>query len=557
MTHFPLLTVTLLLPLAGALIISVIPKEATRLIRTAALVSTLVTFVTSLFIVFHFNASVAGPQLEDQARWIPQVGATLHLGVDGISLWLVLLTTFLMPASVLVSAHVGEKVKAFHVVLLILETSLLGVFLSLDLALFYVFWEAMLVPMFFLIGIWGYERRRYAAVKFFLYTLSGSLIMLAGILFLYFTGGRTFDIAAISHVHLAGSTQAWLFWAFFASFAIKVPLFPLHTWLPDAHTEAPTAGSVLLAGVLLKMGAYGFLRFSIPLFPDAAHRFAPVLGLLAVIGILYGGAVAVVQKDLKRLVAYSSVSHLGFVVLGIAALTTTATTGSVLQMVNHGLSTGALFLLVGMLYDRAHTRQIADFGGLAGVLPVYGGLFLFVCLSSLGLPGLNGFVGEFLILNGTFPVLRVLAILGSGVQARSHLEAISHVRKIREVRAWSPTRDNLDKFANETGAVATTSPEAAIRGADALLPGLRHATDRAQMQTDLRKMRLLHELRGLLLMERVVALGCRGVCGRPAVFRFRLSKNPQVPARTRRDPALQVGANGRSHQAVASRREIL
>jgi NADH-quinone oxidoreductase subunit M len=414
MTHFPLLTVTLLLPLAGALIIGVIPKESTRLIRTAALLSTLVTFVTSLFIVFHFNASVAGPQLEDQARWIPQVGATLHLGVDGISLWLVLLTTFLMPASVLVSAHVGEKVKAFHVVLLILETSLLGVFLSLDLALFYVFWEAMLVPMFFLIGIWGYERRRYAAVKFFLYTLSGSLIMLVGILFLYFYGGRTFDIAAIGHVHLARSTQAWLFWAFFASFAIKVPLFPLHTWLPDAHTEAPTAGSVLLAGVLLKMGAYGFLRFSIPLFPDAAHRFAPVLGLLAVIGILYGGAVAVVQKDLKRLVAYSSVSHLGFVVLGIAALTTTATTGSVLQMVNHGLSTGALFLLVGMLYDRAHTRQIADFGGLAAVLPVYGGLFLFVCLSSLGLPGLNGFVGEFLILNGTFPVLRVLAILGSG-----------------------------------------------------------------------------------------------------------------------------------------------
>jgi NADH-quinone oxidoreductase subunit M len=272
----------------------------------------------------------------------------------------------------------------------------------------------MLVPMFFLIGIWGYERRRYAAVKFFLYTLSGSLIMLVGILFLYFFGGHTFDIAAIGQVHFPRSTQAWLYWAFFASFAIKVPLFPLHTWLPDAHTEAPTAGSVLLAGVLLKMGAYGFLRFSIPLFPDAAHRFAPILGLLAVIGIIYGGAIAVVQKDLKRLVAYSSVSHLGFVVLGIAALTTTATTGSVLQMVNHGLSTGALFLLVGMLYDRAHTRQIADFGGLAAVLPVYGGLFLFVCLTSLGLPGLNGFVGEFLILNGTFPVLRVLTIVGSG-----------------------------------------------------------------------------------------------------------------------------------------------
>jgi len=414
MTHFPLLTVTLALPLVGALLIALIPKESLGLIRTVALVSTLVTFVVSLFIVFRFDASVAGTQLEDYAPWVPQAGASFRLGVDGISLWLVLLTTFLMPASVLVSHHVGERVKAFHIVLLVLEMSLLGVFLSLDLALFYVFWEAMLVPMFFLIGIWGYERRRYAAVKFFLYTLAGSLIMLVGILFLYFTGSHTFDISAIGQMHLARSTQAWLFWAFFASFAIKVPLFPLHTWLPDAHTEAPTAGSVLLAGVLLKMGAYGFLRFSIPLFPDAAHRYAPVLGLLGVIGILYGGAIAVVQKDLKRLVAYSSVSHLGFVVLGIAALTTTATTGSVLQMVNHGLSTGALFLLVGMLYDRAHTRQIADFGGLASVLPVYGGLFLFVCLSSLGLPGLNGFVGEFMILNGTFPVLRILAILGSG-----------------------------------------------------------------------------------------------------------------------------------------------
>jgi NADH-quinone oxidoreductase subunit M len=414
MAHFPLLSVTLFLPLAGALLVAVIPKEAVRTIRTTALLVTLATFAASVAVLVRFDISVTGPQLVDEARWIPAVGASYRLGVDGISLWMVLLTTFLMPASVLVSYHVTERVKAFFVTLLVLETALIGVFLSLDLALFYVFWEAMLVPMYFLIGIWGYERRRYAAVKFFLYTLAGSLVMLVGVLFLYAAGGHTFDIGRIAQVHLPGATQDWLFWAFFASFAVKVPLFPLHTWLPDAHTEAPTAGSVLLAGVLLKMGAYGFLRFSIPLFPDAAHRYAPILGALGVIGILYGGAVAAVQKDLKRLVAYSSVSHLGFVVLGIAALTPVAASGSVLQMVNHGLSTGALFLLVGMLYERAHTRQIADFGGLASVLPVYAGIFLFVCLSSLGLPGLNGFIGEFLILNGTFPVLRVMAILGAG-----------------------------------------------------------------------------------------------------------------------------------------------
>ena len=414
MSGAPILTITMVLPLAGALAVAAVPKESHSTIRTVALVSTLVTFVSSLIVLFRFDTANAGMQLVETARWVPAAGATYRLGIDGISLWMVLLTTFLMPASVLASFKITTKVKGFFVVILILETSLLGVFLSLDLALFYVFWEAMLVPMYFMIGIWGYDRRRYAAVKFFIYTLAGSLVMLVGILFLYSAGGHTFDITRLAQVHLSKATQDWLFWAFFASFAIKVPIFPLHTWLPDAHTEAPTAGSVLLAGVLLKMGAYGFLRFSIPLFPDAAHRYAPILATLGVIGILYGGVVAVVQKDLKRLVAYSSVSHLGFVVLGIAALTPLATTGSVLQMLNHGLSTGALFLLVGMLYDRAHTRQIADFGGIANVLPVYAGLFLFTALSSLGLPGLNGFVGEFLILNGTYPVDRVLAILGAG-----------------------------------------------------------------------------------------------------------------------------------------------
>jgi NADH-quinone oxidoreductase subunit M len=411
---FPILTVTLALPLAGAVAVAAIPKESYGAIRTVALVSTVVTFLVSLDILFRFSTANGGQQLVEQAQWVPAAGASYKLGVDGISLWMVLLTTFLMPASVLISYRITERVKAFFIVILVLETSLLGVFLTLDLALFYVFWEAMLVPMYFIIGIWGYDRRRYAAVKFFLYTLAGSLVMLVGILYLYAAGGHTFDLTSLAHVHLSGAAQDWLFWAFFASFAIKVPIFPLHTWLPDAHTEAPTAGSVLLAGVLLKMGAYGFLRFSVPLFPEAAHRYAPVLATLGVIGILYGGVVAIVQKDLKRLVAYSSVSHMGFVVLGIAALTPIATTGSVLVMLSHGLATGALFLLVGMLYDRAHTRQIADFGGVATALPIYAGIFLFVALVSLGLPGLSGFVGEFLVLNGSYPVDRVLAILGTG-----------------------------------------------------------------------------------------------------------------------------------------------
>ena len=414
MSGGPLLTVVLALPLAGAAVIGLVPKENVEGIRKAALISTVVTFLVSLDILVKFHTSTAAPQLVEQVSWIPSIGASYKLGIDGISLWMVLLTTFLMPASVLVSYHITNRVKAFFLTMLILETSLLGVFLSLDLALFYVFWEAMLVPMYFLIGIWGYDRRRYAAVKFFVYTLAGSLVMLVGILFLYHAGGHTFDLAKLYRVHLAKSTQDWLFWAFFASFAVKVPIFPLHTWLPDAHTEAPTAGSVMLAGVLLKMGAYGFLRFSIPLFPDAAHRYAPILATLGVIGILYGGIVAIVQKDLKRLVAYSSISHLGFVILGIAALTPLSATGSVFVMVSHGLATGALFLLVGMLYDRAHTRQIADFGGVSNVMPVYGGLFLIACLTSLGLPGLSGFVGEFLVLNGSFPVDRVLAILGTG-----------------------------------------------------------------------------------------------------------------------------------------------
>ncbi|MGH2812046.1 MAG: NADH-quinone oxidoreductase subunit M [Actinomycetota bacterium] len=413
MNEAPILTLTLFLPLAGAALIALTPADATRAIRVLALFTTAATFAVSLGIPARFDAGDGGFQLVEQASWVPGSGASYRLGVDGISLWLVLLVTFLMPISVLASWNVTKRVKAFHIVMLVLEVSMVGVFVSLDLILFYVFWEGMLIPMYFLIGVWGYERRVYAAMKFFLYTLAGSLLMLGAVLSLYFLGGRTFDLEALAAAGLPLGVQHWLFAGFFASFAVKVPIWPFHTWLPDAHTEAPTAGSVLLAGVLLKMGAYGFLRLSLPLFPDASRDWAPWLAVLGVIGILYGGLVSIVQRDIKRLVAYSSVSHLGFVVLGIAALTTVGLTGSVLQMVNHGLSTGALFLLVGMLYERAHTRSLEEFRGLAGLMPVFAGAFLLVSLSSLGLPGLNGFVGEFLILNGAFQVWRVAGALGA------------------------------------------------------------------------------------------------------------------------------------------------
>lgn len=405
-----ILSIIIFLPAAAALLLAAVPKDSLRAIRTLALAATAATLAVSLVMLGKFDSAEAEFQMIERARWIPSSNASYHLGVDGISLWLVLLTTFLTPLSLLASWRMDRKVKAFNMVLLVLETSILGVFLSLDLLLFYLFWEGMLIPMYFLIGIWGYKRRIYAAVKFFLYTLIGSLVMLGGVVALYFLGGKTFDLTRLLDAGLPLGAQLWLFGAFFASFAIKIPIIPFHTWLPDAHTEAPTAGSVLLAGVLLKMGAYGFLRFSIPLFPDAMVRFAPWLALLGVLGIIYGGVVSIVQHDLKRLVAYSSVSHLGFVVLGIATLERTAVSGSVLQMANHGLSTGALFLMIGMLYERAHTRQIADLGGVSKAMPVFAGLYLLATLSSLGLPGLNGFVGEFLILNGSFAVYPGLAI---------------------------------------------------------------------------------------------------------------------------------------------------
>ena len=329
-----------------------------------------------------------------------------------------ILTTFLIPICVLASWKIEKNPKLFMALLLVLETAITGVFLAGDLLLFYVFWEGMLVPMYFLIGYWGYERRIYAAVKFFIYTLLGGLLMFAGILVLAFhaagpLGHFTFDLAQIQTVHISVALQRWLFLAFFAAFAIKVPLFPVHTWLPDAHTEAPTAGSVILAGVLLKLGGYGFLRYAVSLFPHAAKEFAPWIVALALIGIIYGALVATVQRDLKRLVAYSSVAHLGFVVLGIFAFSLTSLQGASLQMISHGVSTGGLFLLVGMLYERRHTRLIEDFGGLGAITPIFGGIFLIVVLSSLGLPGLNGFVGEFLVLIGSFTTHRLWAVIGA------------------------------------------------------------------------------------------------------------------------------------------------
>jgi NADH-quinone oxidoreductase subunit M len=399
-----ILTLTIFVPLLGAFLIGLIPKERPEMIRLAALAVTLVAFGLSLGILMQFEAGEAGFQLVTAVEWIPEWGIGYTIGLDGVSLWMVLLTTFLMPLGVLASWSIEKRVKPYFVFLLALETGMLGVFSALDLFLFYLFWEATLVPMYFLIGMWGYGRRIYAAMKFFLFTLVGSLLMLVAILFLYFAAGGTptFDYRELLGTTFSLDTQRWLFLAFFASFAVKVPLVPLHTWLPDAHTEAPTAGSVMLAGVLLKMGAYGLIRFAIPLFPDASRQLVPLVLGLAVVGILYGALVAAMQRDLKRLIAYSSVAHLGFVVLGIFVGTVQGMSGGILQMVSHGVSTGALFMLVGALYDRRHTREIADFGGLAKSVPIFSGIFLLVALSSLGLPGLNGFVGEFLVLLGTF-----------------------------------------------------------------------------------------------------------------------------------------------------------
>jgi len=411
-----LLTWLILLPVAGALLIALTRRESVSVQKLLGLAVSLVTFVLSTRLVSAFR-DTAGMQFEERYAWIPAWGISYHVGIDGLSLWLVMLTTFLTPLCLLGSwSQIEKGVREFVVSMLLLEAGMIGVFVALDLFLFYVFWEAMLIPMYFLIGIWGHERRIYAAVKFFLYTFAGSVLMLVAFLVLYRAAGiRSFDIPALVAAPVDPALQTWLFLACALAFAIKVPMWPFHTWLPDAHVEAPTAGSVILAAVLLKMGGYGFLRLAIPLFPDAAVRLAPLVGVLAVIGIVYGALVSLVQPDLKKLVAYSSVSHLGFVMLGIAALSTTGVTGAVYQMLNHGISTGALFFLVGMLYDRRHTRLISEFGGLRAAMPWYFAVFLLISLSSIAVPGTNGFVGEFLILLGAWsfsPWMVVVATLG-------------------------------------------------------------------------------------------------------------------------------------------------
>lgn len=402
-----LITLLIVLPLVGALVLLGVPKKATRAIRWIALITTIIEFIGSVILFLNFRAS-ADLQFVERVAWIPQLGIAYFVGVDGLSILLVLLTTFLMIIAIGGSwVGITERVKEYHLVFLLLEAGMLGVFVSLDLFLFYVFWEFTLIPMAFLIGIWGHGRKIYAAIKFILFTMSGSTLMLVAILVLVFahrdaTGVLTFALPDILKTPVPLALQGILFAAFALAFAIKVPMFPFHTWLPDAHVEAPTAGSVILAGVLLKMGTYGFMRFNLPLFPEAAKTFAPIIIGLAIIGIVYGAIVSIVQKDVKSLVAFSSVSHLGFVMLGLFAFNAQGLSGGILQMINHGLSTGALFLLVGMLYERRHTRLIADFGGIAKVMPIYAAFMLLVMFSSAGLPGLNGFVGEFLILTGAF-----------------------------------------------------------------------------------------------------------------------------------------------------------
>lgn len=405
-----LLTYLLLTPILGSILVLFLKREQVALIRWSGIIISLIAFIISLIVYFNFDKTNPEFQFVHRVLWISSLNISYHIGADGISLLLILLTTFLTPLTFLSTWKSIEKnVKMFTFSLLFLEAGMLGVFISLDLFLFYIFWEAMLIPMYFIIGIWGGERRIYASIKFFIYTMVGSLLMLVAIIWLAvyasdLTGSFTTNLLELYKVGptIPQQVQGWMFGAFFLSFAIKVPIFPLHTWLPDAHVEAPTAGSVILAGVLLKMGTYGILRFCLPLFPQSAVEFAPLISVLAIIGIIYGALVSMVQTDIKKLVAYSSVSHLGFVVLGTFAMTLESVQGAVIQMINHGLSTGALFLLVGIIYERTHRRDIAYYGGIARLVPLYSTALMIASLSSVGLPGLNGFIGEFLILIGAF-----------------------------------------------------------------------------------------------------------------------------------------------------------
>ena len=419
MWNSSILTIITFFPLLGILVLLLLDKNKLNAIKTTAFLASLFNFFISLYLYFNFSSETAGMQFSVNKAWIESLGISYHLGIDGISLFLILLTTFLTPLAILSSwTAITEKVKGYYISMLFLETGMIGVFVSVDLFLFYVFWEAMLLPMYFLIGIWGGPRKIYATIKFVLFTMTGSLLMLVAILVLYFmnhsfTGAYSFNLLEINKIPIPLGAQFWLFAAFALAFAIKVPMFPFHTWLPDAHVEAPTAGSVILAGVLLKMGTYGFLRFCLPLFPNTFIDFVPLFSVLAIIGIIYGALVCIRQDDVKSLVAFSSVSHLGFVMLGLFTLNLQGIEGGILQMVNHGISTGALFLIVGMIYERRHTRLIADFGGLSRKMPIFAAFFMIVTLSSIGLPGTNGFVGEFLILLGAFKSNVVYAVFAA------------------------------------------------------------------------------------------------------------------------------------------------
>jgi NADH-quinone oxidoreductase subunit M len=418
--QLPILSILIFLPIVGIGILLILDRKRHKGLKIATLAISVVEFLVSLPLWFDFNSQTAAMQFVERREWLPTYGISYYVGIDGFSLLLIMLTTFLTPLCVLATwDDIQVRVKEFMVCLLALMSGMIGVFVSLDLFLFYVFWEVMLIPMYLLIGVWGNPARRvYAAIKFFLFTMFGSLLMLVAILVLYFhygkvTGTYTFDLLKLYSVSIPFNMQFWMFLAFGLAFAIKVPMFPFHTWLPDAHTEAPTVGSVILAAVLLKMGTYGFLRFNMPLFPEAAHYFVPLFSILAVIGIVYGALVSMVQKDLKRLIAFSSVSHLGFVMLGLFTFTMPGVQGGIIQMINHGLSTGALFLIVGTIYERRHTRMISEFGGLCTPMPVFAIIFMIVTLSSIGLPGLNGFVGEFLILLGAFQTNKIYATIAA------------------------------------------------------------------------------------------------------------------------------------------------
>lgn len=415
---YPILSTLIFLPIGGAILIFLIKRTNETLIKRTALLISLITFILSIPLFISFDKTTANMQFTETYNWIPEWGIKYALGIDGISVLFILLSALLTILCVTVSWNsIKDKVKEFYASLLLIEGTMIGVFCSLDLFLFYIFWEAMLIPMYLLIGVWGGPNRLYAAIKFFLYTLVGSVLMLVGIIVLYLNTGqgaeRSFGLLHMMTINYPYHIQLILFWAFFAAFAVKVPMWPVHTWLPDAHTEAPTAGSVMLAGILIKMGAYGFLRFSMPLFPEATQAMAPAIMILSVIAIIYGGIICFGQTDLKRLIAYSSVSHMGFVTLGLFALNTQGIQGGILQMINHGIITGALFLCVGMIYDRTHTRQIADYGGTASMMPIYAAFFMVFTLASIGLPGTNGFIGEFLILLGAFTASKTLGVLAA------------------------------------------------------------------------------------------------------------------------------------------------